>query len=419
MPEDPKKPAGDADEDKDEDSDQNAEDPSEQKPDPIDVPGAEWPDKPVRSRLRSPEFAQYQRPSPTPTDPDAVGRRFPWRMILYGIVLLYLIGDLQLFDGPLHQAIEKRRNISSAEHAIEQGWVAVVNGESITLARLARAVDVHLHVRGKSRAYLSATALRHIRGATLQQLIDDLVVAHHATGRSYSVSEEKVDQMVARFESQFKSPEHLEQRSAAQNLDPEQRRARLRQLAIETDWLESHLAESSQVSEDIARQWFEANRAAGAAGGFVAPQVIRARHIFLSTLGNDTPALEKKVRGLHRQLNEEDADFAQLAASHSQDQRSKPRGGDLNWFSRARMPADFYGPVAKLKRGELGEPFRTSLGWHIVEVTDRRPAREASFEDMREEIIAYLESEDRRQKIDEFVGNLRRASIITVFPEQL
>ncbi len=37
----------------------------------------------------------------------------------------------------------------------------------------------------------------------------------------------------------------------------------------------------------------------------------------------------------------------------------------------------------------------------------------------REEIIAYLESEDRRQKIDEFVENLRRASVITVFPEQL
>ena len=83
------------------------------------------------------------------------------------------------------------------------------------------------------------------------------------------------------------------------------------------------------------------------------------------------------------------------------------------------MPADFYDPVAKLEPGQLGAPFRTSLGWHIVEVTDRRPAREASFEDMREEIIAYLESEDRRQKIDTFVEDLRRASIITVFPEQL
>jgi parvulin-like peptidyl-prolyl isomerase len=340
-------------------------------------------------------------------------------MILYGIVLLYLIGDLQLFNGPLNRAIDKRRNISSAEYAIEHDWVAVVNGESITLARLARAVDAHLHVRGKARSDLSATALRHIRGATLQQLIDDLVVAQHAAGRKHTVSEEKVDRMVARFESQFKDPEQLEQRSAAQHLDPEQRRARLRQQVIQTDWLESHLAEAPQVGEDIARQWFDDNRAAGAEGGFVAPEVIRARHIFLSSLGNDTPELEQKVRDLHRQLSEEHADFSQLAASYSQDQRSKIRGGDLNWFSRARMPADFYEPVAKLQPGQLSDPFRTSLGWHIVEVTDRRPAREASFEDMRDEIIAYLESEDRRQKIDDFVENLRRASIITVFPEQL
>ena len=415
---DPDKPSSDQDKGRDSNSGP-AESPEEKPAAPIDVPGAEWPDKPVRSRLRSPEFSQYQRPTNASDDPDAVGRRFPWRMILYGIVLLYLIGDLQLFDGPLHRAIEKRRNISSAEHAIEKGWVAVVNGESITLTRLARSVDAHLHVRGKSRSDLSATALRHIRGATLQQLIDDLVVAQHAAGRSHTVSEDKVDRVVARFESQFKSPQQLEQRSAAQHLDPELRRARLRQLAVQTDWLESHLAESPQVTEEIARQWFEDNRAAGIEGGFVAPEVVRARHIFLSTLGNDTPELEQKIRDLHRQLRDEGADFAQLAASYSQDQRSKTRGGDLNWFSRARMPADFFNAVSKLQPGQLSEPIRTRLGWHIVEVTDRRPARKATFEDMREEIIAYLESEDRRQKIDEFVENLRRASIITVFPEQL
>ena len=206
MPDEPKEPSDDQDQSKG--SDPSPADPSDEKPvPPVDVPGAEWPDKPVRSRLRSPEFAQYQAASCTSDDPDAVGRRFPWRMILYGIVLLYLIGDLQLFEGPLHRAIEKRRNISSAEYAIEQGWVAVVNGESITLNRLARAVDAHLHLRGKSREDLSASALRHVRGATLQQLIDDLVVAQHAAGRSHTVSEKKVDHLVARFESQFKSPE--------------------------------------------------------------------------------------------------------------------------------------------------------------------------------------------------------------------
>lgn len=387
-------------------------------PAPADLPGAEWPDKPIRSRLRSLPYGRHD--SGSRVDADAiVGRRFPWRMLLYAIVLIYLLCDLQLFNGPLHRAMERRRDLTSADRAIERGWVAVVNGETVSLARLDRAVDIHLHLRGKTRADLSASALRHTRGAVLQQLIDDLVVAHHAAGRDHSVSEEIVDAAVARFDSQFKNSQQLELRSAAQHLDAQGRRARLRQLAIEIDWLESHLAGSPQVTEAIARQWFDDNRAAGAEGGFIAPEVLRARHIFLSTLGNDTPELEAKARDLHRQLTEEGADFAQLAASHSQDQRSNKLGGDLNWFSRERMPADFFDRIADLQPGEISDPYRSRLGWHIVEVTDRRPAREASFEDMRDEIIAYLESEDRRQKIDDFVKDLRRASIIAVFPEQL
>ncbi len=409
MPDPPEPPAdGSEGEDPDKDSTRS----------PADLPGAEWPDKPIRSRLRSLPYGRHD--SGSRVDADAiVGRRFPWRMLLYAIVLIYLLCDLQLFNGPLHRAMERRRDLTSADRAIERGWVAVVNGETVSLARLDRAVDIHLHLRGKTRADLSTSALRHTRGAVLQQLIDDLVVAHHAAGRDHSVSEQTVDAMVARFESQFKNSEQLELRSAAQQLDAEGRRARLRQLAIQIDWLESHLASAPQVTEEIARQWFEDNRAAGAEGGFIAPEVIRARHIFLTTMGNDTPELEKKVHDLHRQLTEENADFAQLAASHSQDQRSRHRGGDLNWFSRERMPPDFYDPIAALQPGGISEPYRSHLGWHIVEVTDRRPAREASFEDMREEIIAYLESEDRRQKIDAFVKDLRRASIIAVFPEQL
>ena len=36
-------------------------------------------------------------------------RRFPWRFAVYGVVLLYLLGDLYLFRGPLWQRIQVAR----------------------------------------------------------------------------------------------------------------------------------------------------------------------------------------------------------------------------------------------------------------------------------------------------------------------
>lgn len=385
---------------------------------PVDLPGAEWPDppkRPARSRLRS-----TLSPS-TGSKKSGRGGRYAWRFIFYAVFVLYLAGDFFVFRGPLRQRYEKRQALgpTSAERAIEKGWVATVNGESISTDRLDRAVDIHLYQRGRKRDQQSTSGLRYIRGAVLQHLIDDLLVEQYTRGQKHQVHRDQIDSAVARFESQFKDAGQLQQRSAAQHLDARQRRQRLGELTAQVDWLEAHLASSPRVTETAARQWYDNNREGGPENGFGVAETYRARHIFLSTVSDDSPGREQQIHELHRQLTEDQADFAALAAEHSEDLRSKPRGGDLNWFTAARMPADFIAAVETLQPGELSEPFRSGIGWHIVEMTDRQPARDASFEEMREEIIAYLETEDRRQKIEEFVENLRRTSIVQVFPEQL
>jgi len=390
----------------------------EESSDPIDLPGAEWPDppkRPARSRLRSP-----LSPS-SGSKRSGKGGRYAWRFIFYALFVLYLAGDFLIFRGPLRQRYEKRQALgpTTAERAIARGWVATVNGEPISTYRLARAVDIHLYQRGKKRVDQSPSGLRYIRGAVLQRLIDDILVEQYARGQKHQVSPEKVDSAVERFESQFKDAEQLRQRSAAQHIEAGQRRQRLRELASQVDWLEAHLASSTQVTDAVARQWYDDNREGGVENGFGIEETFRARHLFLSTVSEDSPEREAQIRELYRQLVEDGADFAQLAAEHSEDLRSKPLGGDLNWFTRARMPEDFIAAIEGLAPGDLSAPFRSEIGWHIVEMIDRKAAREASFEEMRDEIIAYLETEDRRQKIAEFVENLRRTSIVQVFPEQL
>ena len=47
-------------------------------------------------------------------------------------------------------------------------------------------------------------------------------------------------------------------------------------------------------------------------------------------------------------------------------------GGDLGWVSDGGMPPEFAEVVSELDIGELSEPFRTSFGWHVAEVTGRR-----------------------------------------------
>lgn len=59
------------------------------------------------------------------------------------------------------------------------------------------------------------------------------------------------------------------------------------------------------------------------------------------------------------------ADFAEMAQRHSDD-RTAEAGGDLGWFAKGQMVAEFDRMAFNLSEGDLSQPFRTQYGWHIL-----------------------------------------------------
>ncbi len=99
---------------------------------------------------------------------------------------------------------------------------------------------------------------------------------------------------------------------------------------------------------------------------------VRARHILLAPnelLDND--ATLQKIIGIRQQLLDGE-DFATLAIANSEDTVSSSDGGDLGWNQPDAFVPEFAEMLRTLPIGEISEPFRTTFGWHILEVTDRR-----------------------------------------------
>jgi len=98
----------------------------------------------------------------------------------------------------------------------------------------------------------------------------------------------------------------------------------------------------------------------------------RARHILMHTneLLTDKD-ISKKLSQLKGRI-ETGEDFAALAKAHSEDAASAVNGGDLGWINPGKMIPEFEEQMAKLKPGEISEPFKTQFGWHIVQVLERR-----------------------------------------------
>jgi peptidyl-prolyl cis-trans isomerase SurA len=68
-------------------------------------------------------------------------------------------------------------------------------------------------------------------------------------------------------------------------------------------------------------------------------------------------------------------DFSQVAAGFS-DAPDALKGGDLGWRAPARLPTVFADPVRTLKVGEASGVLRSSAGFHIVKVVEKRSRNE-------------------------------------------
>lgn len=97
-----------------------------------------------------------------------------------------------------------------------------------------------------------------------------------------------------------------------------------------------------------------------------------ARHILVRTneLVSDADA-KLRLDQLRQRIVGGD-DFATLARAHSDDTGSGLKGGDLGWRNPGDMVPEFEQAETKLQPGQVSEPFKTSFGWHIVQVLERR-----------------------------------------------
>ncbi len=343
-------------------------------------------------------------------------KKFPWRSITYALILLYLLIDLQWCRGPLKRSFEKRRK-GMVTLAVEEKWVAIINREPITSKQLDIAVVRHLYQRGKSPEEVPDQNLKMIRRAVLQTVINDTLVRQYADGAKFNASQEEIDAFIGKWKSQFGSDDELAERSGLQGLTKEQRDKELGRIWARKRWLEQRIEPGVAITDKEVRAWYDANRNSGE--GFSEPERIRARHIFISTVEVDDEIREKLIRDTHASIVSGEKKFEELAKEISDDPRSKKVGGDLNWFSRSRMPEDFSKVVFQLKPGDISEPFKTSIGWHIVEVTDHKPERELTFEEMSDEIASILRTERREDTIKRLMKKLRTVAKIQLFPENI
>jgi len=120
---------------------------------------------------------------------------------------------------------------------------------------------------------------------------------------------------------------------------------------------------------------------------------VEARHILVATQGEAETVIKRLEKG---------EGFAALAGELSLGP-SASRGGDLGYFLAEEMVQAFSDAAFALQPGELSVPVETEFGWHVIRLEDRRVVPPPSFEDLSEQIRAFLEQQERNLFFDELL----------------
>jgi peptidyl-prolyl cis-trans isomerase D len=141
------------------------------------------------------------------------------------------------------------------------------------------------------------------------------------------------------------------------------------------------------------------------------PEQVRASHILLKTEGKDDAAVKKQAEDLLAKIKA-GADFGELAKKNSQDESSAVKNGDLDFFPKGRMVPEFDKAAFSMKPGDVSDLVKSQFGYHIIKVTDKRPASMKTLAEVRSQIedrLKYEQAQTAAQKLaDQVAAELKK-----------
>jgi peptidyl-prolyl cis-trans isomerase C len=235
------------------------------------------------------------------------------------------------------------------------------------------------------------------------------LLSQESRKQSIAVEDAAVEQQMAAFRQRFGSPESFAEALSGMGLTEAALESRVRDNLAVRELISKEVEPGVTVSAAEARMFYEQNVSA-----FQEPEKVRARHILIKVgPETDREKAREKIESIRKRL-ESGEDFAAVAAETSEGP-SRTQGGDLGFFGRGQMVKPFEEAAFSLEKGKISEVVETRFGYHVIQVTDRQPAKTLAFEEIEEKLTGVLRREKIKAETRKYVEGLRQSAEIERF----
>lgn len=306
--------------------------------------------------------------------------------------------------------------LSAAVHAeVKDRIVAVVNDEAITLSEWDSAfIPYQERIEATYQGPNREKAIADNRLFLLNRMVDNLLMEQEARKTKITVSNEEVTDAIGDIRKQRKVSEEEFLKALEQDgLSMEAYRKSIRDQLMRIKLIRRDIKSRVAVTDEEIGDYYRKHREE-----YEGKETARIKQI-LFVLPNGADAAEKeKLRAeaeavQKRLMNGES--FNQLSAAHSQGPEAAG-GGDIGYIEKGVVLQEVDEAAFSLPLNRISGVIESSVGFHIIQVIDRRGGGVKSIESVREEIREKIDREKMEKKFDEWLAELRKKSHIEIKP---
>lgn len=323
---------------------------------------------------------------------------------LKGILVAAAVSCGSLVSAAEPEAKKESAAVVQPAAAPLQGAVARVNGRAIDAIELRRAKKVLL--RGQSVPAEQQAALDK---QVMDQLISAELLYQAAAKLELKDLDKQIDDKLAQGKARFKNEDEFKKILSEMEMNEKELREYTRKDLLISRFIETAFVSKVAVPEADIRAFYDKNP-----DKFKRDEAVKASHILLGVDSKASVDEKTKAREKAEKLRKElagGADFATLAKGNSTCPSSQ-QGGDLGFFGKGQMVPSFEKAAFALKPGEISDVVETQFGYHIIKLTEKKPAELTEFKDAKGKIEEFLKGQKVNEAVQTYLADTRKTAKI-------
>jgi len=307
--------------------------------------------------------------------------------------------------------------------------VAKVNGTELTSDLLKREMIAYRLLASRQGKAMETKNEEKIARSLLMKAIDDELIYQQGLKQNINIDSTTIDRELDHIQTQFPDKKLFLAALAAQRLTFDVLKKNIKKTLVKEEFVRANIVSEVQVTDDKVKSFYDKNK-----DTFIKPETFKISHIYVSIPAPgdgeaDSPEDRAKAKEILDWVKNEarkkidlaslslksGKPFTSVAKKFSEDPKTSEKGGDLGFMMKNQTLPEVSSAMVKLRVGEISSVIKSSLGFHIIQLTEKKESHPIALAEVKPEILNHLLKLETEKQLKNYLSGLRKKSEIKIF----